>query len=921
LSESLATRPIATSGKPSYILGADCQRCVRVDFPLLLVVDSVVDKSHDQALRQTGYQHAATLDPSFTALSRKATVAVTRLLPGGFVYVFYEKRGVWDIWQSFDDGTLKKLLEHVSSQEYAGRYNSIRPEDSGSVCQRGAANLSAGLITIVGASNQPTIWLGFSRHRWTPQVLVDMAVDKHGARSKLMRKFAARSWLDGAANPGEGLMALTEESLQAHVAEFNPDVPPGGAQFNPFVRACADATVVVGTARLGHAAGMTDRVRQVEKTAGSKAQHKALIACLPDPIGQAAEHNQLRNARMECFVLFKQQNEREHVIAELLGAFKASVEAQARHDAAERFDDSEKRRGEFNREHPPQPQMLYGADGKVHASPPPQPEAPVAQRRLRYEEQMARWAWSRYASHLNPGWADFETKYKHDHETQAEKLSALADDHLLALRRPEVGLALEHLFDLCSRDDGPDYEAAVSLMIHGMGAAPAGDTWIMEQLRMRPESHGAIVWRTLLGNQADVIGHVMAAAASPKWDKVFSAAKKALTWPERGKDTPAARMAGGWERVLVTASGPLARLLADEKSNLVLHRLWEGVVWTRAGMAVVHQQFMLQSGLRSLAHFFEYATWRTMDIALSLDGENPFTKNWRATVPVPGRGDVLAATLPKPKDAQRSLVHMVMAPEALEDAQGLIHRTSQLRDVTVQEAAEGFSKVKKAVNLEAKLGCVALVFELVNYFKAEGAMARADEFATPEAKAALRAAILGGMNAVSDINAAWVKGVYETQWKGALVPASRKMYGGLKIAGGLFGGVASFIGAYWALVHATDEFAHKNRGMALLYAAAGAAGLVSGVSTIVSGGASGLEAISRLAAARSAQTRAISALFGIRGGLIGVAVSLLILSYEDEPIAKWMERTVWSRRPGDQQYGNLRQELHELDKLVKVNPT
>jgi hypothetical protein len=912
-------RPSAPpGGKPAYILGADCQRCVRFDFPLMLVVGSAVDKAQDNALQQAGYRYAATLDPAFAAIARKATVPFTRLLSSGFVYVFYEKRGVWDIWQSFDDGTLKKLLEHCNPQEYAAKQNGVKPEQGGSMCQRGAANLAAGLITVIGVSTQPTVWLGFSRHLWTPQVLSDMTADKHGARAKLMRKLAAQAWFNGGGNPGEGFLPLNEANLATHVPEFHPEVPPGGAQFNPLVKACADSTTGMGTARLGQAAAMAARVRLVEKTAGPKAENKALIACLPDPIGQTAEHNQLRNAQMERFVLFKQKHEREHAIAELVGVFKESVEAHAHKDAGQHFDDTETRRAEFNREHPPRPRVTYGADGKVHVAPPPPPEAPAAQRKAQYEQHMQRWAWSRYSSYLNPGWEAFEAQYKHDHDTQANRVAALAEDHLQALHRPEIGLAMQHLFDPCSRDDGPAYEAAMALMVHGMGATPTGDAWLAEQLSKKPDDHAALVWRSLFGNQHDVIAHVMAATASPKWDKVYSAMKKALTWPERGKDTPSARMAGGWERVLVTVSGPLSKLLADDKSSIVLHRVWEGLAWSRAGVAVVHQQFMLQSGLRSLAHFFEYAAWYTVDLTLGLDGQNPFTKNLSATMPVPGRGNVVAATLPKPTDPKKTLVHMVMVPEAIEDAQSLINRASQLREVTVKEAAESFAKVKRAVNFDAKLGCVALVFELVNYFKAEGAIAKADQFKEAEAKGALRAAILGGLNAVADINAAWVKGVYEPQWKQSLALGSRKVYGGLKVAGGLFGGVASFIGAYWAFSHGREKNASGETAMEWLYYSAATAGLVSGVSTIVNGGAAGLEAFGRMQTATATMTRARAAFWGIRAGLIGVAVSLVILAYEDEPIAKWLERTVWGKRPKDQQYANLKEELRELDKLVKV---
>jgi len=908
-------------GKPAYVSGADCQRCGRIDFPLLLVTTSVVDKTQESALGQAGYRFNGMFDPEFSPprITGKATVPLTRLLPSGLVYVLYEKRGVWDIWQSFDDGTLKKHLEFCNPQEYAAMQNGVKPEQGGSMCQRGASNLVAGLITVIGISNQPTVWLGFSRHLWTPQVLADMTADKHGARAKLMRRLAAQAWLNGAESPGEGFVPLTEANLTAHVPEFHPTAPAAGP--HPLVKVCADAITGMGSARFAQAAAMVSKVREVEKTAGPKAKDKALIACLPDPIGLVAEHNQLRNAQMERFVFYKQRFEREHAIAELIGVFRQSVEAQAKKDASERFDETEARRAEFNREHPPQQRVIYGADGKVHMSPPPAPEAPASERRAAYEAHMQRWTWSRYAAYLNPEWEGFETKYKREHETRAENIAELADDHLRALHRPSVDLAMQHLFDPCSRDDGPAYEAAMALMVHGMDVTPNGDKWLAEQLNKKPEDGTALVWRSLFGNQKDIIDGLKAAAAAPKYDKVFSAMKKALTWPDRGKDTPAAKLAGGWERVLVTVAGPLSKLLADDKSNRLLQHLWEGIVWTRAGMTVVHQQFMLKDGLRSLAHFFEYVAWRTVDFTLSLDGQNPARNHFGATMPVPGRGNVLAATLPKPTNASNPMTHMMMAPDAIENAQSLINRTSQVRDVAIEDAAENFIKVKRAVNFEAKLGCIALVFELVNYFKAESSIAKADRFKQPEAQAALRAAILGGLNAASDINAAWVKGVYDAQWKEGLALGKRKIYGGLKVAGGIFGCAASFIGTYWAWTHGDESRRQGDMLLSGLYYCAAMTGFVSGASTAVSGLASGLEATSWITPQVSALVRARAALYGIRAGLIGVAIALVILSYEDEPIAKWLERTVWGRRPKDQQYGSHTEEMRELDKLVKVKPT
>lgn len=291
MSTPQATRPAVSGGKPAYMMKADCQRCGRIDFPLLLVTGSVVDVKHGQALKDAGYAYQPGFDADFGNLPRQATLPVIRLLPTGFVHVFYESRGVWDVWQSFADGTYKKLLEHVTPQEYAGKHGVVHVEDGGSVCQRGAANLPAGLITLVGASNQPAIWLAYAPHKWTPEVLSDFHTDGHGKRAETMTLVRAQPWIAGTGSAGRGVLPLNEEGLRHNVVEFNDTpIPPGGERHHPLTTVFAEAVVPLSAARFGQAEAMVERVRAIEKTEGEKAEGKALIAYLRNDVGVADEH-------------------------------------------------------------------------------------------------------------------------------------------------------------------------------------------------------------------------------------------------------------------------------------------------------------------------------------------------------------------------------------------------------------------------------------------------------------------------------------------------------------------------------------------------------------------------------------------------------------------------------------------------------
>lgn len=168
---------IPLDGKPNLISSADCQQCGRLDFPVLPVRPSVVDNRHAAALASGTRLYDQTRDTAFGRMKRQGTTPVTRLLRQGYVYVYYQAWGQWDLWRSHDDGTYLKLLELATPEQYAEYVHEFTaeyaPNPAASVCSRGAANVPAGLITLVGPSGQVDIWLAYATHAWDPQVLND----------------------------------------------------------------------------------------------------------------------------------------------------------------------------------------------------------------------------------------------------------------------------------------------------------------------------------------------------------------------------------------------------------------------------------------------------------------------------------------------------------------------------------------------------------------------------------------------------------------------------------------------------------------------------------------------------------------------------------------------------------------------------
>ena len=287
-------------GKPAHMHGADCQQCGRIYFPLLLVRPTVVDMRYRGILKESDYVYASSLDSEFGGLKREGTVPAVRLLAEGFVLVFYKDRGKWDLWRSYNDGTLKKLLEQVTPDEYAKMSDGLKDDAKGSVCARGASNLPAGLITLVGPNTQSEIWFAYTPHLWAPQVLRDYTSDSHGKRAERMTEFKAKAWLEGDKLPAKGAMLLNADALQHNVIEFNNAIPKAGADQASILTAFENALVPLTTARLGKAQAMTQAVRDIEKTAGPKSKDKALILMLQDPIGVVAEHNHIRLMALEA---------------------------------------------------------------------------------------------------------------------------------------------------------------------------------------------------------------------------------------------------------------------------------------------------------------------------------------------------------------------------------------------------------------------------------------------------------------------------------------------------------------------------------------------------------------------------------------------------------------------------------------------
>ena len=923
----------AASGRPPYIPGQPCQQCYRTHLQLLVVLPSVVAKEHEAAVKQAGVSWSVAFDPAVDRAKLNHAAPVARVMREGYVYLFYPDKQRWDIWQVMQNGLTRQLLQQVRVPHYA---KGIQPHlDAGEIkqCRQGAANHQGHLISISYANAVGNIWMAFSPRLWSAATLqrytdnADMAVK--GPNGQTITK-KAREWrgvsfspkaVAKGQRPGTHMLPLDAEHLRSHVIDF----AEGKSGFWPFIalrKAFAAAIDPVNPIRFGAAAEFEQRVRRIEEITAPPGhpemfKGKSIILMLDDPEGVVEQLNELRNAHAEACSRYAAENLRAFLSAETIESFKMQLEAQVSDDAEQSFDQAQAQRHEVERHNPVGSITKIGPDGKpVTWKPAAVSHESLQARKKTLAADHATQAWRKYADKLRDDERQkFLATYRATVDKHNQALERAALDHLTWLGHPRTLAMWQTDFDTGCRRDSVGYGQMACNLVHGMTLTPQGDAWVKAQLKDKlPGQPDALVWNAQYGNQKDIIDQALGLLGSPLVPSIYNLKKEALGLAEEQKHLAGGRWAGGWERVLATVAGPLAAILADDKTNRVVKTLFEGVIWSRAGAMWAQHQFTSADGLRGVARFFEYSAWKLVDMTLTLDGTNPFAfkRDFATRVAVPGQAPVLAATLPQPKpNAVSGLRYVVVAPETVASAQASMRQFGQMREVSAAMAAEAFDKLRKGVNMDGKLGAISLVFELVNYFKAEETIAQGDRFKQPEAKAALRAAVLGGVNAVADVRAGWVQGVY----------GQNMQWGVTKGLGGLCGGVASYIGAYWAAVNAHELGQERRYGMASLYAVAASAGFLSGTATLASGGASFLQGINRMKPVTASTTRAIAGRLAIRAGLVGLAVGALIWALEEDAMQQWMARSHWSRKPEDQRWRDWEEEKRELDKLVKVKPT
>ncbi|MHC9243708.1 toxin VasX [Pseudomonas aeruginosa] len=265
-----------------------------------------------------------------------------RALPAGYLYLLLPD----DTWQSY---LVDKsgLLRQMPPLNMASPADSVEPMDQSGACRSPEHNPTALQYIVLDPDKTPSVWMAFSRYRWSQQVLDDYREDKDGSRNQRMTRLnvaaAARGELGiGSAVPNGQVVTA---QLGKHVADYGAKLtrtlidnislehlhPRGERVVPPYAQPQSD------TEKL--ATHMAEVSKKTPVNSG-------IFLVLDDVVGHAMQLNYLRNRTAadmcELEGIGDKEKMRRRVVAECIEGIRRNAELNpgpwyAKHYGPERY--------------------------------------------------------------------------------------------------------------------------------------------------------------------------------------------------------------------------------------------------------------------------------------------------------------------------------------------------------------------------------------------------------------------------------------------------------------------------------------------------------------------------------------------------------------------------------------------------------
>ena len=521
-----------------------CETCAKDGLPLLLTRYALMPKEIN-APKLAGNLDAADLKK--VPLGSGAHYGL-RLLRSGYVYVFDEKRKLWDEYFVTADGFLSKMPPRIRALKAQPK-----PATEFQCARNGSAPL-AGVITIRNAKHASNIWIAFSDVEWTDQVFLDHMRNEH--RRKHM-KCVVVSGGKVAAQPDTAPLDQLEEVLP----EFRQ-----GMSDQKFAKWCPHRY----NARQGNAAALLKAAKNIRPGGG------AAMVALHDPVGLAMEIASLMEVRKATFIN-EERVAKPRFAASTIASLETSIREQAKLDdidGGQQLANS----AEIARANPSNPALWNeypASDEQIRKYRNPTP----ASLKLAADR-----VWKRY-THDRTGQPRFDyagsqawlkTYNEGFKKFDAEQIAPLAQAHVAWMKHPCMVSQLSCNYDSANKESGAAFTATVvELMRHTTDKQPSYDLYL-KWLTAGEFTEENLVMRALGFNQKELIDKLKQADAAPVDGRAFPS------------DAAAGAVAAFMEKMPGGANAQLTALLAGLSGPAL--KYWDdfnaGTVGTKAAAAM-----------------------------------------------------------------------------------------------------------------------------------------------------------------------------------------------------------------------------------------------------------------------------------------------------------------------------------------------
>lgn len=321
----------AAKGATTQTSGGKCPNCVKKGLAILPVTYTALpNRMRPGGLAGTIMQMfspelAGGLAALDNGLSGKEAVGqhwyVMRALPPGYLYILKADKS-WEGYEINASGLLRRFPV------------SMLPPEPGveMACSRSEHNAYALQVVVLDPERDPTVWIAYSRHRWTNKVLSAYEADEDGRRAKRMLeldvvKAASSEQLGGnSAIPTAMQMPMR---LEGYVADYASQAVRAGIN-QQLMEPLYDRGGSSGSMLLDPAAPSFLK-SAVDLISGGTPRKTGIVLLLEDAVGMTAQINYSRNKvaslAADAAGIGDPERARKRTIAEVIEGIRVNAEA------------------------------------------------------------------------------------------------------------------------------------------------------------------------------------------------------------------------------------------------------------------------------------------------------------------------------------------------------------------------------------------------------------------------------------------------------------------------------------------------------------------------------------------------------------------------------------------------------------------